>query len=220
MILTMDDVTFAYRRGRRRIPVLQGFDLRIAAGERVALLGESGSGKSTVLALASGVAQPDAGQVILAGQDLGRLSVGRRAALRLRHVAHVYQDFRLFPQLTAEENVAFPLRLRGESGPEALEAARACLRKVGIGHRLEHRPGELSGGERQRVAIARALVAKPDLVLADEPTGALDARLRDEILDVLFGVLPKAAFVLVTHDPQVAARASRVVELSARELAA
>ena len=109
MILTMDDVTFAYRRGRRRIPVLDGFDLQIETGERVALLGESGSGKSTVLALASGVAKPDAGTVTLAGKDLGGLSVGQRAALRLRYVAHVYQDFRLFPQLTAEENVAFPV---------------------------------------------------------------------------------------------------------------
>jgi predicted ABC-type transport system involved in lysophospholipase L1 biosynthesis ATPase subunit len=128
-------------------------------------------------------------------------------------VAHIYQDFRLFDALTAEENVGFVLRLRGVAASEALQEARGCLTQVGMGRRLQHRSGELSGGECQRVAIARALVAAPDLVLADEPTGALDAQRRDEILDVMFSVLPAAAFVLVTHDPQVAARAHRVVEM-------
>jgi predicted ABC-type transport system involved in lysophospholipase L1 biosynthesis ATPase subunit len=220
MILDLSHVSFAYRRGRRRIQVLEGFDLMVAPGERVALLGESGSGKSTVLRLASGVLVAGAGTVTLMGQDLGRASVAQRASLRLRHVAHIYQDFRLFDELTAEENVAFVLRLRGAAAAEAQHDARDCLARVGMARRLQHRPGELSGGEGQRVAIARALVASPDLVLADEPTGALDARHRNEILDVMFEVLPSAAFVLVTHDPTVAARATRVVEMPNMLLAA
>ncbi|MCL2315595.1 MAG: ABC transporter ATP-binding protein [Actinomycetia bacterium] len=215
MILALSDVSFAFRQRRRRVQVLDGFDLSVAPGERVALLGESGSGKSTVLRLASGVLVADAGTVTLMDHDLGRASVAQRAALRLAHVAHIYQDFRLFDALTAEENVGFVPRLCGASASAALDDARECLRRVGMGRRLQHRPGELSGGECQRVAIARALVAGPDLVLADEPTGALDAARRDEILDVMFSVLPDAAFILVTHDPTVAARASRVVEMPA-----
>jgi len=220
MILALSDVSFAYRQGRRRVQVLDDFDLVVAPGERVALLGESGSGKSTVLRLASGVLVADAGTVTLMDRDLGQASVAQRAALRLAHVAHIYQDFRLFDALTAEENVAFVPRLRGTPVSEALDAARKCLGRVGMGRRLQHRPKELSGGECQRVAIARALVAGPDLVLADEPTGALDAARRDETLDVMFSVLPDAAFVLVTHDPTVAARASRVVQMPGVQIAA
>lgn len=209
----MHEVSFAYLKKKRRIPVFDGFSFEVGQGERVALLGESGSGKSTVLALAAGLEVPDQGKVMLAGQDTSALSPSQRAGLRLSHVGQIFQDFRLFPELTAAENVAFMARLGGTPGAEAQERAAQALRDVGLNNRTDHKPDELSGGERQRVAIARVLVASPSLVLADEPTGSLDADRRDEILQLALRVLPQAAFVLVTHDPEVAKYASRVVTM-------
>jgi putative ABC transport system ATP-binding protein len=212
-ILALTGVSYSYLRGRRRVRALTGFSMAVAPGERIALLGESGSGKSTVLALASGTRLPDLGEVVFQGQQLSHLGVAARADLRLKHMAHVYQDFRLFPMLTALENVAFAPRLKGEDARRAAAVAEKALRRVGMQRRLEHRPAELSGGEQQRVAIARALVSQPRLLLADEPTGSLDASKREEILDLMFEVLPDAAMVLVTHDPAVAARMSRIVRV-------
>ncbi|WP_051208776.1 ABC transporter ATP-binding protein [Propionicicella superfundia] len=219
-VLELDDVSLSFIHRRRRVHVLDEFSMTVAPGERVALLGESGSGKSTVLALASGVRLPETGDVRLFGDSLVGASSAARAALRLRHLAHIYQDFRLLPMLTAQENVAFVLRLRDESRQSALAKAEEALREVGMARRLGHRPAELSGGEQQRVAIARALVSRPSLLLADEPTGSLDATKRDGILDLMLRVIPDAAIILVTHDPAVAERASRVVELATETSAA
>lgn len=212
-LIRLTDVDFSYRRGRRQIPVLRGFNLEIADGECVAVLGESGSGKSTVLALLSGLQVPAAGAVEVLGVRLDQLDSRRRAAFRLDHVAQIYQDFGLMPGLTALENVALLIRLKGVGPAEANEEARAALKAVGMAHRGDHLPSELSGGEQQRVAIARAVVAKPAILLADEPTGALDAGRRDEILDLMLSQLSRATTLLVTHDPTVAARADRVIRM-------
>jgi predicted ABC-type transport system involved in lysophospholipase L1 biosynthesis ATPase subunit len=197
-----------------RVSVLEGLSLDVEKGEHVSLLGESGSGKSTVLDLVAALRVPDEGEVVVLGRGTSSLTPAQRADLRLRHVAHIYQDFRLFPMLTAADNVAVVPRLRGAGRSEATERAVAALEEVGLGHRLGHRPDELSGGEQQRVAIARALVSGAEILLADEPTGALDAGLRTEVLDLMDAALSASARIVVTHDPAVAERASRVVTLA------
>jgi predicted ABC-type transport system involved in lysophospholipase L1 biosynthesis ATPase subunit len=214
----MERVGYAYPRRGGAVQVLADVTLRVAPGERVAVVGASGSGKSTVLALASGVLRPTGGRVAVDGLDLGPLDADARAAVRLWKVAHVYQDFRLLPMLSAVENVAVVPRLRGVPAAEAIEAARDALHRVGMSRRAQHRPAELSGGEQQRVALARAFVAHPLLLLADEPTGSLDAGLRDDVLGVLLDVCAESAVVLVTHDPQVATVAHRTVDLRAGRL--
>ena len=211
--IDLQQVSFAHRKGRRTIPVLDAFSLQVAEGEVVALLGGSGRGKSTVLSLISGERAVGSGRVCVLGVELSTLSSAERAAFRLANVAQVYQDFQLLPMLTARDNVALPLALRGERRAAAADRAESALRSVGMGQRLEHRPDELSGGEQQRVAIARAVVCAPRVLLADEPTGSLDAALRDEILDLMLGTLSGTTTVIVTHDPEVAARAHRVVSM-------
>lgn len=214
-ILRFDDVHYSYPKRRKEIVrVLRGLSVDVAAGERVALIGRSGSGKSTVLNLASGRLVTPVGTVTAVGQDLATLTADERARLRLQHVAHVHQDFRLMPRYSALENVELPLRLQGVAPAVARERAREALERVGLGHRAGHRPKQLSGGEQQRVAIARAVVRQPTLLLADEPTGALDVELRDEILQLLFTLCAASAIVLVTHDPAVADAADRTVRLS------
>ncbi len=211
--LRLLNVSLSFPKGRRRIQVLQEFSLDVAEGEVIALLGPSGCGKSTVLSLVAGLRVPDEGTVEVLGVRLAQLDVKARAEFRLTRVAQIYQDFELLPMLTAQENVALLLRLKGEDRSRSRERAKAALEDVGMGHRLQHLPGELSGGERQRVSIARAVVASPSLLLADEPTGSLDADLRDEILDLMLGRLSGTTTVLVTHDPAVAERASRIVRM-------
>jgi predicted ABC-type transport system involved in lysophospholipase L1 biosynthesis ATPase subunit len=207
------NVSFSFPKGRRRIQVLEKFSLDVAEGDVIALLGQSGCGKSTVLSLVAGLRVPDQGTVEVLGVRLAQLDVKARAEFRLTRVAQIYQDFELLPMLTAQENVALLLRLKGEDRSSSRERAKAALEDVGMGHRLQHLPGELSGGERQRVSIARAVVASPSLLLADEPTGSLDADLRDEILDLMLGRLAGTTTVLVTHDPAVAERANRIVRM-------
>jgi predicted ABC-type transport system involved in lysophospholipase L1 biosynthesis ATPase subunit len=211
--IDLSRVSFAFKKGRRTITVLESFSLSVAAGEVVALLGESGRGKSTVLSLVSGERLASSGSVSVLGVDLADLSPAKRAGFRLTHIAQIYQDFQLLPMLTARDNVALPLSLRGESRTQAVRRATEALEEVGMGHRLEHRPGELSGGEQQRAAIARAVVCEPQVLLADEPTGSLDADRRDEILDLMLNELRGTTSVLVTHDPEVARRADRVVRM-------
>lgn len=211
--IDVQSVEFSYPKGRRQVQVLHRFSLRVDDGEVVALLGESGCGKSTVLSLVSGLLVPSAGSVEVLGTALQSLDAKRRAAFRLAHIAQIYQDFELLPMLTALENVALLLRLKGEHRASSTERATAALEAVGMGHRLGHLPAELSGGEQQRVAIARAVVAQPSLLLADEPTGSLDAERRDEILDLMLDRLAGTTTVLVTHDPEVAKRAHRVVRI-------
>ncbi|MBI2781628.1 MAG: ABC transporter ATP-binding protein [Chloroflexi bacterium] len=207
-------VSFAFRKGRRTVPVLESFNLSVADGEIVALLGESGQGKSTALSLVSGERVPDGGSVEVLGFDLARMSRDARAQFRLANIAQIYQDFQLLPMLTAVDNVALPLSLRGMPRARATDMARSALADVGMARRLEHRPGELSGGEQQRVAIARAVVCEPKVLLADEPTGSLDADRRDEILNLMLEELRGTTTILVTHDPAVAGRAHRTVLMS------
>lgn len=211
--IDLAEVSYIYRRRRQNVVALNSLSLRVQRGEVVALLGESGSGKSTALSLIAGLHAPSSGSVRVLGVDLGGLPSSERARFRLQHIAHIYQDFRLLPMLTASENVSFVLRLKGASEREARERAATALVSVGLSHRTDHLPKELSGGEQQRVSIARALVSEPDILLADEPTGSLDADLRDENLKLMLSVLAGATIILVTHDPVVAQRANRTVRI-------
>lgn len=212
--LQFSSVRYAYRKGRsEHVEVLRGLSFTVSPGERVALVGRSGSGKSTVLNLSSGRLVARQGTVKVAGHNLAEMTTDERADLRLQHIAHVHQDFRLMPRYGALDNVALPLLLRGFTRAEARERAREALEQVDLAHRASHVPKQLSGGEQQRVAIARAVVRQPTLLLADEPTGSLDSAQRDEILDLMLRVCARSAILVVTHDPAVAKATDRSVEL-------
>lgn len=204
-----------FEQGGARIEVLRNLSLEVAPGERVAIFGRSGSGKSTLLHLLAGLDDPDAGEVRVGGAPMSAASVGERARLRNRHLGFVYQLHHLLLEFSALENVLMPLRLRGLSKREAEPEAAAMLGAVGLGARLAHRPAELSGGERQRVAVARALVGKPDLVLADEPTGNLDQDNAEQVFNLMRTLSEEfaVALVLVTHDQGVAAGMHRTLRL-------
>jgi putative ABC transport system ATP-binding protein len=208
-------LTRTYRRGHVPVPVLRSVELEVQPGEWVAILGPSGSGKSTLLNILGLLDQPDAGVYQLAGLDVSDLADGRRAEIRNRHIGFVFQRFNLLARTTALHNVAAPLLYRGTRRSERMARARDALARVGLAARADHDPGELSGGEVQRVAIARALVTEPAVVLADEPTGNLDAVSGGEILDLFGRVHASGRTVLmITHDPSVAARAQRRLMLS------
>jgi ABC-type lipoprotein export system ATPase subunit len=204
-----------YRMGRRTIEVLRGVDLMIAAGEFLAVRGASGAGKSTLLHLVGGLDTPTAGEIWIGGERLDRMSGAILSRFRNRKVGFVFQAYHLLPELNALENVCLPARMARVDANQAEASGRELLGRVGLGDRLDHRPYELSGGEQQRVAIARALINKPDLVLADEPTGNLDSRTGGEIIDLLCALREErgATLVVATHDGQVAGRAPRVLEL-------
>jgi predicted ABC-type transport system involved in lysophospholipase L1 biosynthesis ATPase subunit len=214
VLLELRHVVKRFRRGAEHVVALDGVDLAVAPGESVAVVGPSGSGKSTLLHLAGGLDVPDGGTVRIDGRDLAELTVAERARLRRRDVGFVFQFFHLLPSLTVAENVELPLLLDG-SARAARGAVAGALERVGVAHRAGHLPGELSGGEMQRAAIARALVARPRLVLADEPTGNLDSATGGAVLDLLGEVVREAgtALVMVTHDEAATARSDRVVHL-------
>jgi lipoprotein-releasing system ATP-binding protein len=204
----------SYDDGGRVVRVLDGVELSLQPGEKIAVVGASGSGKSTLLNLLGGLDRPSAGQVLLAGQDLAALSERELCDMRNRRLGFVYQFHHLLPEFDARENVAMPLLIGGLAREDSLARADAMLARVGMEHRLTHRPGQLSGGERQRVAIARALVTSPDCVLMDEPTGNLDPASADQVLALIDELgATSSAFVVVTHDPGIAAHMHRTLEL-------
>ncbi len=213
-VLRCESLGKTYRDGDRQVEVLRGIELSLAAGERIAVIGASGSGKSTLLNLLGGLDTPTLGRVLLAGQDLAALSEPALCELRNRRLGFVYQFHHLLPEFDARENVAMPLLIRGVARAEAYARAGEVLDRVGMSHRLDHRPAQLSGGERQRVAIARALVGSPDCVLMDEPTGNLDPHSAARVLELIDELgRERASFVVVTHDPAIAGHMHRVLEL-------
>jgi ABC-type lipoprotein export system ATPase subunit len=220
-ILVARQVCKTYLIGKRSIEILKGIDLTIRRGEFVALRGASGAGKSTLLHLLGGLDLPNSGEVIFDGANLGALAPRALTRLRNRRIGFVFQAYHLLPELSALENVVVPAQMARMPIPETEARARELLTRVGLGHRFDHRPYELSGGEQQRVAIARCLINRPDLVLADEPTGNLDSHTGEEIIQLLFSLHNegKATLVMATHDSRIASRAPRVIALADGQLA-
>jgi putative ABC transport system ATP-binding protein len=213
-VLEMRQVSRTYGQGAVEVHALVGVDLSVDAGSMVAVMGPSGSGKSTLLTIAGSLEDPTSGEVIVAGQELARLSGNGKARLRRRSIGFVFQDFNLLPGLTAAENVALPLELDGTSARKAREAGLQALESLGLADRASHFPDELSGGERQRVAIARAMVGEHQLLLADEPSGALDSANGEAVMRLIHAACQRGmAAVVTTHDAQLASWADRVVVL-------
>ncbi|WP_417813926.1 ABC transporter ATP-binding protein [Thalassospira alkalitolerans] len=200
------------------VDILKGVDIQIDAGERVSLVGPSGSGKTSLLMVIAGLEQAQAGTIQVCGQDLRQLDEDGLALYRRHHVGIVFQDFHLIPTMTALENVALPMEFAGRR--DAFERAKTELKAVGLGHRIDHYPGQLSGGEQQRVALARALATDPALLLADEPTGNLDGATGETIIELLFNLAKRkgSTLLLITHDPELAARCDRSIMLRDGEI--
>jgi len=214
-LLHIEQLTKSYREGESRRTIFADLNASIAGGEKVALLGRSGSGKSTLLNLISGIDQPDAGDVVIDGTVLNRLSEHQRTLFRRNHIGFIFQFFNLIPTLTVRENLLLPLELKGRIGADEERRAEQLLAEVGLKDRSASFPDRLSGGEQQRVAIARALIHRPKLLLADEPTGNLDADTGGRVLDLLERLLRQdgGTLVLVTHSTEVARRADRVLTI-------
>jgi lipoprotein-releasing system ATP-binding protein len=221
-VLSCRNLGKSYDEGPQSVVVLQGLQLELQPGERVAIVGSSGSGKSTLLNMLGGLDTPSTGSVWLAGEELSALNEKQRGLLRNRALGFVYQFHHLLPEFTALENVCMPLLIGRTPIPEARERATALLERVGLGHRLAHKPAELSGGERQRVAIARALVNRPGLVLLDEPTGNLDQHTAQGIQELMkeLSSSSQTAFLVVTHDMSLAQQMDRILRLEDGKLVA
>ena len=219
IVIAARDVTLTLSSLAGQVEILRGVDLEVGAGEAVAILGPSGSGKSSLMALLAGLERATSGAVQVAGQDFGSLDEDGLAKARRGRIGIVLQAFHLIPTMTALENVAVPLELAGIADPFGRAAAE--LTAVGLGHRFDHYPSQLSGGEQQRVAIARATAPGPTILFADEPTGNLDAATGHTIVDLLFDrrAATSATLVLITHDPELAARCDRVVEMRDGQIA-
>jgi ABC-type lipoprotein export system ATPase subunit len=213
--ISVRSLTKSYAMARRTLEVLRGVDLEVTRGEFLALRGASGAGKSTLLHLMGGLDLPNRGDILFDGQNLAGFSEGELTAFRSRRVGFVFQAYHLLPELDALENVCLPARIARISAAQAAARGRELLARVGLSDRLDHHPSELSGGEQQRVAIARALINRPELLLADEPTGNLDSRSGGEIIELLKNLCAEARMTLIiaTHDARVAAQARRVIEL-------
>ena len=219
-LLELQSVTFGYGDGQSRISVLDDVNFCIESGQRIALLGRSGSGKSTLMNILAGLLMPERGSVVWQGTDITGLNDAKRVALRRQTIGVVYQFHHLLPEFSAEENVALPAILSGQTVATSTKMARHLLDQVGLGHRFDHRPGELSGGERQRVAIARALAGHPKVLLMDEPTGNLDETTAGQILAMLIDLskMTQTSLVIVTHDRRVAAQTDQQLELHHGEM--
>ena len=217
-IIVVKGLGKSVRLGQESLTILEGIDLQVNSGETVALVGASGSGKSTLLGLLAGLDLPSQGDIEILGKSLGELDEEGRARLRAEQIGFVFQSFLLLPTMTALENVMLPAELRGERDCEP--RARELLAAVGLGERLHHLPPRLSGGEQQRVAIARAFMTRPSLLLADEPTGNLDSKTGEKVIELLFELNHKhgTTLVVVTHDHQLAERCQRQVVMTAGRL--
>mgnify|MGYP000188353167 FL=1 len=219
-VLVCKGVSKTYLQGSIETQVLNNLELNVAQGELLAVVGSSGCGKSTFLHIAGALDKPNEGDVLINGVNIHQLSDKKRAQFRNEHIGFIYQFHHLMMEFSAQENVAMPLMIRGENPKAALALASEMLEKVGLSHRVEHRPSELSGGERQRVAIARALVTKPSLVLADEPTGNLDFDTAEQVFQLLkkLNKESQTSFVVVTHDLSLANRMDRQLRLDHGQL--
>lgn len=216
LVLEAKDIYKSFNEGKNNVDVIKGLSLAIEQGEFVSIVGSSGSGKSTLLHILGGLDLPTQGSILLNGKRFDQLGEAERGFLRNEHLGFVYQFHHLLPEFTALENVAMPLMLRKNATfKEAKQRAEYLLERVGLSHRLTHQPGELSGGERQRVALARALVTRPQLMLADEPTGNLDRNTATSIFELLADLRKEfnMAMLVVTHDEQLAKQADRVLHM-------
>ena len=215
LLLQVSNVSKRYQEGTVDTQVLHDVDLQVFKGEQLAIVGSSGSGKSTLLHIMGTLDRPTSGKVTMLGEDLYKLSSARQAKVRNENLGFIYQFHHLLPEFTALENVSMPALIQGKSRKQVEAKATALLERVGLGHRLKHTPAEMSGGERQRVAIARALINDPKLVLADEPTGNLDAKSGEAVYQLITELAAQlgTAFVVVTHDQKLAARMDRQLHM-------